>query len=219
MEDHPEMQAKRRARSVLLPLALLICAPAGGSAQTDAVVAGGGGLAAYRAVDEMAGDSIGFALIYRIGQPQGFRPTFGFNWYSTAFDGFVGGERVDLGDLRIRPVMGGYGYWWTRGRATLAATLIGGVAFNTFDTSDQARIAYNRRLDELLLRVDASHGLAARAELGLWYDLSDKAGLLGSIGYVAARPKVEIITETSRSSTRLRADAVKLQIGVVYAPL
>jgi hypothetical protein len=207
-----------RPRFVLLPLALLVCGTGGVSAQTDAVVAVGGGVAAYRAVDDRAGDSIGFALIYRLGRPQGFRPTFGFNWYSTAFDGFVGGERVDLGDLRIRPVMGGYGYWWDQGRITLAATLIGGVAFNTFDTSDQARIAYIRRLDQLLLRIDASHGLAARAELGLWYDLSDKVGLLGSIGYVAARPKVEIITEATRDSTRLRADAVKLQIGVVYAP-
>lgn len=212
------MAANRRARSVLLPLALLVCAPAGVSAQTGPALAVGGGVAAYRAVDDMAGDSIGFALTYRIGRPQGFSPTFGFNWYSTAFDGFVGSQRVDLGDLRIRPLMGGYGYWWNRGRATLAATLIGGVAFNTFDTSDQARIAYDRRLDQLLLRIDAKHGVAGRAELGLWYDLSDKVSLLGSIGYVAARPKVEIVTETTRDSTRLRADAVKLQIGFVYAP-
>lgn len=212
------MHAERLARSVLLPLALLVGLPAAVHGQTASPVAIGGGVVAYRAVDDMANDSIGFALTYRLGRPQGFQPTFGFNWYSTAFDGVVGGERVDLGDLRIRPVMGGYGYWWARGRATLAATLIGGVAFNTFDTSDQARIAYSRRLDQLLLRIDASHGVAGRAELGLWYDLSDTVGLLGSVGYVLARPKVEIITETTRDSTRFRADAVKLQIGIVYAP-
>jgi hypothetical protein len=211
------MDARQRAGSLLLPLVLLVCGPLAAYGQTDAIVAVGGGVAAYRAVDDMAEDSIGFALIYRIGRPQGFRPTFGFNWYSTAFTGEVDGERVDLGDMRIRPVMGGYGYWWNRGRATLAATLIGGVSFNTFDTSDEARIAYHRS-DRLLLRIDASHGLAARAELGLWVDLSDKIGLMGSVGYVAARPAVEFITETTRESARLRADAVKLQIGVVYAP-
>jgi hypothetical protein len=203
---------------LFLHLTLLVCSAAPAAAQTDGPLAGGGGIAAYRTVDDMAHDSIGFALTYRIGRPQGFRPTFGFNWYSTAFDGVVGGERVDLGDLRIRPIMAGYGYWLTRGRFTAAATLVGGVAFNTFDTSDAVRIAYNRRLDQLLLRIDASHGVAGRAEFGVWFDLSDKLGLLGSVGYMAARPKVEIITDTGRDSTRLRADAVKLQVGVVYAP-
>ena len=211
------MHSRRIAGCVLVPFVLLVCLPTGAASQTGAMLAGGGGVATYRAVDDMAHDSIGFALIYRIGRPQGFRPTFGFNWYSVAFDGLVGGDRVDLGDVRIRPVMGGYGYWWNRGRVTAAATLVGGVAFNTFDTSDAARIAYDRR-DQLLLRIDASHGLAARGELGLWFDLSDKIGLLGSVGYVAARPKVEIVTAAARDSMRLRADAVKLQFGVVYAP-
>jgi hypothetical protein len=211
--------ASRRPRAYagipVVALLLVLCAvPAAG--QIDAEMGLGGGVAFYQPVDDMAHDSAGFAFIYRLGKPEGLRPTFGFNWYSLDFDAVVGGQRVRLGALRIRPIMGGYGYWVTRDRVSLAATVIAGLAFNSFDTADAARLAYDRNLDELLLRINASPAPAARAEIGVWYDLTSRFGLLGSVGYVAARPRITTTTESGRESRRLRADAVKLQIGLVY---
>lgn len=186
------------------------------AAQTGANLGLGGGVAHYVPVDDRAHSTTGFALTYRIGKPQGLRPTFGFNWYAMDFDAVVTGERVALGDLRIRPVMAGYGYWWQGDRVGIAATGIAGIAFNTFDTADAARLAYDRQLDVLLLRISASNSLAARAEIGVWYDLTSRFGLLASAGYVAARPRITVTTEFTRESQRLRADAVKLQLGLVY---
>lgn len=208
---------RHRARTAVTGLAvigLLAAAPA--SAQTAASVGVGGGVAYYAPIDDFASDSLGFALVYRLGKPQGFRPTFGFNWYSTEFDTTIAGERVEFGRLHIRPVMAGYGYWFARDRITVAATFIGGIAFNSFDTADAVRLAYDRRLDELLLHVSASNGLAGRAEVGVWYDLTSRLGLLTSVGYVAVRPSITIATESVQVSRRLRADAVKFQVGLVY---
>ena len=206
----------RRTAGYLRPAVLILLWAAPASAQIDAVVGLGGGVAAYKAVDDMADDSVGFALVYRLGKPEGFRPTFGLNWYSTDFDTVVAGQRVALGGLRLRPVMAGYGYWLQGERVALAATVVGGFSFNSFDTADALRIAYDRDLDELLLRVEASHSLAGRAEAGVWFDLTSRLGLMASVGYVAARPEITITTDESRESRRLRADAVKFQIGLVY---
>lgn len=200
----------------MLPLLWLLTAASPAAGQQDADVGVGGGVAYYHAVDDEADGDLGFALVYRLGKPEGLRPTFGFNWYSMDFDTDVAGERVALGGLRIRPFMAGYGYWLRRERVTVGATAIAGVAFNSFDTADAVRIAYSHRLDELLLRVKASNSLAARAEIGVWYDLTSRFGLLASAGYVAARPTVTVSTELGRESRRLRADAIKLQLGLVY---
>jgi hypothetical protein len=40
------------------------------------------------------------------------------------FDGSTGSEEARLGQLRVRPFMGGYGYYQRRGRTALSATLV-----------------------------------------------------------------------------------------------
>lgn len=216
MTVHPRDAGRAvvRAAAGLAVLAIMVAAPA--AAQTAANLGVGGGAAYYAPIDGLADDSIGFAFVYRLGKPRGFRPTFGFNWYSTEFDTTVAGERVPFGSLHVRPVMGGVGYWVARDRFTVGATVIAGLAFNSFDTANAVRLAYDRRLDELLLDVTASNSLAGRAEIGVWYDLTSRFGLLTSLGYVAARPSISVASESGRVSQRLRADAVKLQVGLVY---
>jgi hypothetical protein len=139
------------------------------------------------------------------------------NWYELKFDGPVGDEMTPLGRLKIRPVMGGYGYSLRSGRVAASTTFVGGVSFNSFDEDDRARLAYARQLETTLLRISAANGLAARAELGVWFDIDDRFGLLTSVGYMLARPRITIVTGNGEEERRLRADAVKLQVGLVYA--
>jgi hypothetical protein len=201
-------------RWILVTAALVItCGAAHSSAQTDSTVSLGAGVAFYHPAADSARDAIGFALVYRFGRPQAWRPAFGFNWFGLDFDANVGGEQVPLGHLRVRPIMGGYGYTLQRGRLSTSATLIGGYAFNSFEPDSRAVAAYRRSL-QTLLRISAANSLAARAEIAVWYDASARIGILSSIGYVVTRPEISIITDAGVERRGLRADALKLQIGV-----
>jgi hypothetical protein len=196
-------------------VALLACATAA-SGQVDATVALGGGIAFYHPLDDQASNAAGVALAYRFGKPTGWRPTFGLNWITIDFATSVAGERTPLGDLRLRPIMGGYVYGVQRGRLAVSGSLLAGYAFNSFEVDDRARLAYDRALGTTLLRVSASNSLAARTEMALWYDISSRFGVQGIVGFIASRPKVAIVDDGATTTRRLRADAVKLEIALVY---
>jgi hypothetical protein len=187
------------------------------SAQTDSTLSLGGGVAHYHPIDDDAHDSTGFAIVYRFGRPEGWRPAVGFNWFTTRFDTHVGDTTVPLGDLRVRPIMGGYGYTVHRGRLRVTASAIGGIAFNSFEPENAARIAYADSLNRVLLDVRASNSFAARGEVVTWYDLNAKFGLMAVVGYITARPNIDIVTDAGTERRRLTADSLKFQVGVGYA--
>jgi hypothetical protein len=186
------------------------------SAQSGKTIALGGGVAHYRPVADDAHASTGFAFVYRLGRPEGWRPAIGLNWFNTKFDTRVAGDEVGLGELRVRPIMGGYGYTVRRGRLAATGSAVGGVAFNSFKEADAVRLAYAQLLDRTLLRISAGNSLAARGEISLWWDLNERLGLLGVVGYVVARPTISIVSDTGTEERRLKADSVKLQIGIAY---
>jgi hypothetical protein len=68
----------------------------------------------------------------------------------------------------------------------------------------------------VLLDVSAGNSLAARAEVAMWYDLNSRFGILGVVGYIVARPEIDVVTDAGTDSRRLKADSLKLQIGVAY---
>ena len=195
----------------------IVAAPAPAAAQTDSTLSLGGGVAHYHPIDDDAHDSTGFAIVYRFGRPEGWRPAVGFNWFTTRFDAQVGDTKAELGDLRVRPIMGGYGYTMRRGRVSVSASAIGGVAFNSFEPSTSARIAYADALNRVLLDVKAANSLVGRTEVVTWYDLNARFGLMAVVGYIAARPNVTIITDVGSEKRRLTADSLKFQVGVGYS--
>ena len=202
--------------ALLLPLLGVVGSTAPAWAQTGKTIAVGGGVAHYRPVADDAHDSTGFAFVYRLGRPEGWRPAIGLNWFNTRFDTPAAGETVELGQLRVRPVMGGYGYTVRRGRFAATGSAVGGVAFNSFKEADAVRLAYAEALDRTLLRITAGNSLAARGEVSLWWDLNERLGLLGVVGYVVARPEISIVTNVGTEERRLKADSLKLQIGLAY---
>ena len=203
-----------RLTLLLVVTATLILPPAA-LAQTDKLISLGGGVAFYHPIDDSARNSTGFALVYRFGRGEGWRPAIGLNWFNTTFDATVAGSSVELGALRVRPIMGGYGYTVRRGRFAATASGVGGIAFNSFDAAGAARLAYAQE-DRVLLDISAGNGLAARGEVAMWYDLNSRIGILGVVGYIVARPEIDVVTDAGTSSRRLKADSLKLQIGVAY---
>jgi hypothetical protein len=98
------------------------------------------------------------------------------------------------GRLRLRPLAAGASYTWIAGRYSVSPRLIAGYSFNRFTGAEG---------------ISARDSLVAKAEVQLWRDLSRRVGVLGSIGYLFARPEV--------SGRAVNADAIRAQVGIAYA--
>jgi hypothetical protein len=201
--------------TLLVALTSTLLLPGAALGQTDKMLSLGGGVAFYHPIDDSARNSTGFALVYRFGRGDGWRPAVGLNWFNTTFDATIAGSRAELGALRVRPIMGGYGYTVRRGRFAATASGVGGIAFNSFDAATPARLAYAQE-GRVLLDISAGNSLAARGEVAMWYDLNTRFGILGVVGYIVARPEIDVVTDVGTDSRRLKADSLKLQIGVAY---
>jgi hypothetical protein len=141
---------------------------------------------------------------------------YGLNWYSTDVDRNIGGHPTHLGEMRVRPFMGGYGYTHVMGPMALTASAIGGYSFTGLDLTREATDAYFDRLGARSVSVHTSGIPVVKPEIELWYDLGKKIGLTANIGYIVARPRMTITTSVGSETERFRADAWSMTAGAVY---
>lgn len=146
----------------------------------------------------------------------GWGARFGLNWYEVDVDRSIGGTVADLGAVKIRPIMGGYGYTWVRGRNSVGANLLAGYAFVSTDMSPRAADAY-RRIGVNATDADASNGFVLKPELDFWHDINRDFGLNINVGYMVARPDVTITTSTGVDRRTVRADQFLIKVGLVYS--
>ena len=103
-------------------------------AQTDNRLALGVSVTSRVAGSETAGSSSAVGFEWRLGhekQAWGWQTSL-FNWFDSDVEQQTMALRpAALGELRIRPMMVGYGYTWIRGRAAITTDLVGGFAFNS----------------------------------------------------------------------------------------
>src|SRR5207237_1549599 len=93
----------------------------------------GGNVTSHVPGEATAHGSSGVGLLWRFGHSStGWGWTYGLNWFSTDLDRSIGGRDTELGELRVRPFMGGYGYTLVFGPAAVSANLLGGYAFTSF---------------------------------------------------------------------------------------
>jgi len=199
-------------------LALTLCA-AEARAQIDNRLAVGMSVTTRLASSSSAAGSsdVGFEL--RLGhERQGWVPQVSFfNWFDTDVQQTIAGRSSELGQLRMRPIMAGYGYTWTRGRIALTADVVGGLAINSFDLNSAAATEYQARLGATNLRTSASNTFAVKPEVQVWYDFSDRIGLKLNGGYLVARPSVTITSTLGEDTRPVHADTFLITFGVVYS--
>ena len=51
----------------------------------------------------------------------------------------------------------------------------------------------------------------------MWYDLTKKVGLHGSVGYIVARPDVTVRSSLGEDRRGIRADQFMVKIGLAYS--
>ncbi len=137
----------------------------------------------------------------------GFGPWIAFSWFRTNL--LTGGEPSEtFGTLRVRPVMAGVVRSFVRSRLSVGASLVGGLAFNSFSINDQ--------LDSESRAVAVDNSLAWRAGIGLGYRLNRRMTLSGFAGYLGTRPTVTFVDPTGVFERSIKADTTQLSIGLVY---
>jgi hypothetical protein len=160
-----------------------------------------------------ADGGIGFS--WRVGHSnQGWGWTYGLGWFENHVERSIGARNVQLGDLTVRPLVGGYGYTHQiNKRWFVTADLVGGVAFTTLDVAPAAAEALG------LADGNRSHFRVipiVRPELKAWYDLNNRWGLTIGGWYAFARPTITVDTLTARETFHLRADTFSISTGIVY---
>ncbi len=198
-------------------LVLFFVAPA--RAQTDSRLAVGGSLTTRAASSSEAGGSATIGFEWRLGHAI---PGWGvqnsiFSWFDTDVQGTVGSGTVGLGNMRIRPIMAGYGYTWVRGRLALTGDVVGGYSFNSFKLDASAVQEYSRRLGATGIDAEATNAFALKPEIQGWYDLNSRFGLKIDCGYLISRPSVVITSSLGEDVHHIRADGLLVTVGLVYS--
>jgi hypothetical protein len=189
------------------------------TAQTESRLAIGGSITVSAATSAEAGGGANFGFEWRLGHAV---PGWGwqnsiFSWSDTGVEGSIGPSTVDLGNLRVRPIMVGYGYTWVRGRTAITADLVGGYSFNSFKMDTAAVQEYSRRRGAFGVEAEGTNAFALKPEVQVWYDINSRFGLKLNGGYLIERPSVVITSSLGEDVRPVRADTFIITAGLVYS--
>lgn len=152
-------------------------------------------------------DDLDVGPILRLRTGNGLAPTIAFNWTNARIETSPTGLPA-LARVRIRPVMAGVQYGFTRGRLGAGASVVAGYAFNNLDI-DESVVGAGRA-------VDVGNSFVWRPGATLWYDVTQRVGINLFGGYLFTRPKVTFVSDTSVETHRMRANSVVISVGVAY---
>ncbi len=185
-------------------------------AQSQAVIGLGLAVSSDDPTGQLGQSATSIGPLIRIKMGTGFGPAIGFDWYAVGVQAMVGGERVYVGRVSVKPVMVGVAYNWNRGKYWLSSSLVGGYAFAGLDVNDRARPAFRSSLGASNLFFDAVNSFVWRPQLGVWYDAAPRVGITASIAYIGVRPKLRVGSDVGTRDTPLDAACTVLTFGLVY---
>ena len=123
----------------------------------------------------------------------------------------------EFGHLRIRPLLGGYGYTHLMGKTSLSMSLMGGYAFTSLTRRDTFDAVYLAARGVAVTKTSSSNAFVLRPEVNVWHDINKKFGLNVSAGYIIARPEVSVTSSLGEERRRVHADMFTVRAGLVYS--
>jgi len=207
-----------RTAAAFVVCALTLATASTAHAQSEGKFAFGAQLSTRTAVGPENGGHRGVSFLWRFGQSKtGWGWHYGLNWFGTDLKRSIGGPNTEFGTLRVRPIMGGYGYTRVFGRTSVTGKLMGGYAFSSMKLSQEAMDAYQTRFGAQGVTVKASNAVVVIPEVNVWYNVNKKIGIRFSGGYVIARPDVIVTSSAGVDKRRVKADNVTFKVGMVYS--
>jgi hypothetical protein len=145
-------------------------------------------------------------------------PGFGFDaslgWFSADLFDVRGTSEARIGELRVRPLMGGIGYTWMTagGRLATTASLTAGVSFNGADLDDGLAASVGGAA------LDVGNSFAIRPGIEAEFFVTRKFAVTAGLGYLYTRPEITYSSPTERITDHWNASAFALLAGVVVYP-
>jgi len=147
--------------------------------------------------------------IARLGSGPGLGLAFGFDWYDATPLALRGDVDVDVGHVRIRPLMAGLHYTVPMGRRlSIVPSLVAGYAFNSIEVAETG--AADR------LSVDVANSFAWRAAASVWLETSRRTAFHAQVGRVVTTPRFTVVEEGRLRERKASADATVILVGVAY---
>jgi len=188
-------------------------------AQTDNRLAVGASVTTRVTTSSDAGGGATVGFEWRLGHGT---PGWGwqlqlFSWFDTNVQGPVSTTTLELGHVRVRPIMAGYGYTWVHRRAAITADLVAGYSLNSFRLDAPALAEYASRLGATGIESEATNAFAVKPEVQVWYDINSRFGLKLNGGYLIAHPSLVIRSSLGEDVRPVQADTFLITAGLVYS--
>jgi hypothetical protein len=145
--------------------------------------------------------------LVRLGTGRGLGPALGFGWFRAPWRATVPGAPA-MGEIRIRPVLGGIAYGAQGDRRTVSFSLVGGIAFNSLELPDV--------IAEPEIPLSISSSFAVRPGISMWFDVDRRFAVNIAASYLMTRPRVRVLAQGEVQTRSLRADALLINAGIVY---
>jgi hypothetical protein len=197
-------------KASLAAIVLVLTFGSAASAQNDAVVGVGGGMAFHSATNPNVDTRPGLGLVARLRRGTGLGFSLGFGWSASDVRTEVEAEIVPLGTITARPVMAGASYTRQFHRFALTAGLVGGWSFNSIAQTPAQQKIYREAIGMPDAHLTVSNSWVARPGVTFWCELDNHFGAYASIGYAMTRPTV-----TTQGTAGLRGETINLSAGVL----
>lgn len=180
-------------------------------------VAVGLSVSARRGTDERTIGRVSPGAVIRIGRGcTGWGLQTGLGWFSADLEQPLGSTVAGFGELKIRPVMAGYGYSRAFGPAVVTGKLMVGYAVNGFEIRPSYEDGYRALLDAQSVTTDVSNTFVLKPEVTSWIEVGPKVSLNVSMGYAIARPEITVSSSLGQDRRPIRADMFSVTVGAVY---
>lgn len=145
----------------------------------------------------------------------GWGPSFGLSGYAGDIVAPVNGQKTTIGEIKIRPLMGGISYSIGEGPLRTSFSLVGGYAFTSATVTTALPSGTSAS-------IDITDAWVVRPNVGLTYALTRRLALIGSVGYVYTNPTIAITVNQQgqaprRFSGTFRSDYVSITVGTAVS--
>ncbi len=175
----------------------------------------GGSVGSFFPSDDNVNTAVGFGVNVGLVPKPGLGAILGLGWYRTdlTFSG-VSGD-VEVGRLRVRPIMAGIAYTWVKDRLATSVSIGAGISFNSIKLNDQYRALFGPGTE---VHVDASNSFAARPQFRIEYAVARKVGIYSTVGYFFTEFNNVIDTPIGRFENEWDASSFNIFVGVMVYP-
>src|SRR5688572_31470711 len=135
----------------VLVFAIVACAMTTSSASAQVIeiakrVGIGGSVGGIFPNDDDVNAGLARGVSFGLAPAPGLGPTMGFGWYEGDLALPRVSGNVEVGRLRVRPLMAGIGYSWVKGRVATGVSVNAGISFNSIRLDDQYRAFFGSKI-------------------------------------------------------------------------